>query len=88
MLAETSPPTFSIGVTYWPRRAGFLWWRAFDRGAVREELAAALKKQTAPQLTELLDEYLQGLLARGIQAETVEKISRMLRGFLQQANGI
>ena len=50
--------------------------------AVREELAAALKKQTAPQLTELLDEYLQGLLARGVQAETVEKISRMLRGFL------
>ncbi|KPV53039.1 hypothetical protein SE17_11950 [Kouleothrix aurantiaca] len=39
MPAETSPPTFSIGVTYWPRRAGFLWWRAFDRGAVREELA-------------------------------------------------
>lgn len=50
--------------------------------AVREELAAALKKQTAPQLCELLDEYLQGLLARGVQAETVEKISRMLRGFL------
>lgn len=39
MAAETSPPTFSIGVTYWPRRAGFGWWREFDRGAVREELA-------------------------------------------------
>lgn len=50
--------------------------------AVREELAAALKKQTAPLIVDLLDEYQQGLLARGVQEETVEKITRMLRGFL------
>ncbi len=50
--------------------------------AVREELAAALKKQTAPLLLTLLEEYQQGLLARGVQEETVQKISRMLQGFL------
>ncbi|MFN8503592.1 hypothetical protein [Kouleothrix sp.] len=32
-------PRFSVGLTYWPRNAGFGWWRAFDRGAAREELA-------------------------------------------------
>lgn len=31
--------TFSLGVTYWPRRTGHNWWRAFDRGEAREELA-------------------------------------------------
>src|ERR687886_64081 len=31
--------TFSLGLTYWPRRTAFGWWRAFDRGEAREELA-------------------------------------------------
>ncbi|HWQ14774.1 MAG TPA: hypothetical protein VNL77_18390, partial [Roseiflexaceae bacterium] len=31
--------TFSLGLTYWPRRAGFRMWQAYDRGASREELA-------------------------------------------------
>jgi hypothetical protein len=31
--------TFSLGLTYWPRRAGFRMWQAYDRGATREELA-------------------------------------------------
>jgi hypothetical protein len=31
--------TFSLGLTYWPRRTGHNWWRAFDRGEAREELA-------------------------------------------------
>jgi hypothetical protein len=26
-------------VTYWPRRTGFRWWSAFDRGEARDELA-------------------------------------------------
>ena len=59
--------------------------------AVREELATALKKQTAPRLTALLDEYLLGLTARGVLDETVAKIARMLRGFLpleEPANAI
>src|SRR6266542_5164363 len=30
---------FSLGLTYWPRRTAFGWWRAFDRGEAREELA-------------------------------------------------
>jgi len=29
----------SIGVTYWPKRTGHGWWRAFDRGEIRDELA-------------------------------------------------
>jgi hypothetical protein len=29
---------FSVGLTYWPRRTAFAWWRAFDRGEAREEL--------------------------------------------------
>jgi integrase len=49
--------------------------------AVREELTAALRKQTAPRLEALLEEYLHGLAARGVLPETVEKIARMLRGF-------
>jgi hypothetical protein len=28
-----------LGLTYWPRRTGFSWWQAFDRGETREELA-------------------------------------------------
>ncbi|PMP77739.1 MAG: hypothetical protein C0183_17050 [Roseiflexus castenholzii] len=35
----TTNDTFSLGVTYWPRRAGPLLWQRYDRGAVREELA-------------------------------------------------
>lgn len=37
---STATPTrlFSLGLTYWPRRTGYGWWRAFDRGEVREEL--------------------------------------------------
>ncbi len=35
----TSTDTFSLGVTYWPRRVGPLLWQRYDRGAVREELA-------------------------------------------------
>lgn len=30
---------FSLGLTYWPRRAAFRMWQRYDRGAVREELA-------------------------------------------------
>jgi hypothetical protein len=30
--------TFSLGLTYWPRRTAQRWWRAFDRGETREEL--------------------------------------------------
>ncbi len=39
MSPETQSPLFSLGLTYWPRRTGFSWWQAFDRGEVREELA-------------------------------------------------
>ena len=39
MASETQTTTFSLGLTYWPRRAGFGWWRAFDRAATSEELA-------------------------------------------------
>jgi integrase len=59
--------------------------------AVRDEIASALKKQTAPRVGPLLEEYLQGLLLRGVLEETVEKITRMLRGFLpldEPANAI
>jgi hypothetical protein len=38
-MAETQAATFSIGLTYWPRRKGFGWWQAFDRGEARDELA-------------------------------------------------
>jgi endo-1,4-beta-mannosidase len=31
--------TFSLGLTYWPRRTAFGWWQAFDRGEAREELS-------------------------------------------------
>lgn len=31
--------SFTIGVTYWPRRKATRWWQAFDRGEVEEELA-------------------------------------------------
>lgn len=30
---------FLFGVAYWPRRKAFGWWRNFDRGEVRDELA-------------------------------------------------
>lgn len=30
---------FSLGLTYWQRRAGFRMWQAYDRGAASEELA-------------------------------------------------
>jgi len=39
MSSETPTTRFSLGLTYWPRRAGYGWWRAFDRGETREELA-------------------------------------------------
>ncbi len=38
MTADTPTPMFSLGLTYWPRRTGYGWWRAFDRGEAREEL--------------------------------------------------
>jgi hypothetical protein len=31
--------TFSLGLTYWPRRTARHWWRLFDRRETREELA-------------------------------------------------
>jgi hypothetical protein len=31
--------SFSLGLTYWPRRTAFGWWQAYDRGATRDELA-------------------------------------------------
>jgi hypothetical protein len=34
-----TPPAFSFGVTYRPRRAGYDWWEDLDRIEVREELA-------------------------------------------------
>jgi endo-1,4-beta-mannosidase len=30
---------FILGISYWPRRKGLAWWRAFDAGEVREEFA-------------------------------------------------
>jgi sugar phosphate isomerase/epimerase len=30
---------FSLGITYWPRRSGYGWWRAFDRGETRDDMA-------------------------------------------------
>jgi hypothetical protein len=37
-MTEQSQP-FSLGLTYWPRRAAFGWWQSYDRGATRDELA-------------------------------------------------
>jgi hypothetical protein len=37
-MAEQSQQ-FSLGLTYWPRRTAYGWWRAYDRGATRDELA-------------------------------------------------
>lgn len=34
-----SEATFSLGITYWPRRTGYAGWKAFDAGATRDELA-------------------------------------------------
>ncbi|HEU5098180.1 MAG TPA: hypothetical protein VFU22_03985 [Roseiflexaceae bacterium] len=38
-MSETNAELMSLGLTYWPRRAGFGWWRAYDRGETRDELA-------------------------------------------------
>jgi hypothetical protein len=38
-MSETQGTPFSLGLTYWPRRTGFGWWQAFDRGETRDELA-------------------------------------------------
>lgn len=38
-MSETHAEQMSLGLTYWPRRTGYNWWRAFDRGETREELA-------------------------------------------------
>jgi hypothetical protein len=38
-MSETHVELMSIGLTYWPRRTGHGWWRAFDRGEARDELA-------------------------------------------------
>jgi hypothetical protein len=38
MASETHTTLFSLGLTYWPRRTGFGWWQAFDRGEAREDL--------------------------------------------------
>jgi hypothetical protein len=35
----TCNDAFSLGVTYWPRQAGLLFWQRYDRGPVRDELA-------------------------------------------------
>jgi endo-1,4-beta-mannosidase len=32
-------PTFLLGLTYWPQRQGFTWWRSLDAGEVKEEFA-------------------------------------------------
>jgi hypothetical protein len=47
-MSEAATTPFNIGLTYWPRRTGYGWWRSFDRGEVREELAhvASLGCQT------------------------------------------
>lgn len=37
-MSDTNETPFTLGVTYWPRRAGFRWWSAVDRGEVREDL--------------------------------------------------
>src|ERR671938_691386 len=37
-MSEQQIP-FTLGLTYWPCRTAFGWWRSFDRGEVREELA-------------------------------------------------
>jgi hypothetical protein len=34
-----SEHSFTLGLTYWPRRTASSWWAGFDRGAVDEELA-------------------------------------------------
>ncbi len=39
MTTDSANDSFSLGVTYWPRRAGPLFWQRYDRGAVRDELA-------------------------------------------------
>src|SRR5262245_4552859 len=31
--------SFSLGLTYWPRRSALGWWQAYDRGETRDELA-------------------------------------------------
>ncbi|HJZ46809.1 MAG TPA: hypothetical protein VKE41_06570, partial [Roseiflexaceae bacterium] len=31
--------SFSLGLTYWPRRSAFGWWQTYDRGETRDELA-------------------------------------------------
>jgi len=38
-MSETHAEPMSLGLTYWPRRTGHGWWRAFDRGETRDELA-------------------------------------------------
>jgi hypothetical protein len=38
IMSEQTQP-FTLGLTYWPRRTGHNWWRAFDRGETREELS-------------------------------------------------
>jgi hypothetical protein len=38
-MSETHAELMSLGLTYWPRRKGYGWWRAFDRAEAREELA-------------------------------------------------
>jgi hypothetical protein len=38
-MSETHAEPMSLGLTYWPRRTGHGWWRAFDRGEIREELS-------------------------------------------------
>jgi hypothetical protein len=38
-MSESQTVPFSLGLTYWPRRTAFGWWRAYDRGETRDELA-------------------------------------------------
>jgi hypothetical protein len=38
-MSETHAESFSLGLTYWPRRSAFGWWQEYDRGATRDELA-------------------------------------------------
>jgi endo-1,4-beta-mannosidase len=38
-MSDSQAQPFSLGLTYWPRRTGFGWWQAYDRGETGDELA-------------------------------------------------
>ncbi|HWE62674.1 MAG TPA: beta-galactosidase [Chloroflexota bacterium] len=37
--SASSQPVWTLGVNYWPRRKAMYWWKRFDAGEVRDELA-------------------------------------------------